>query len=108
MTAAEGNNRDHVGPVLRTGFLANAVIAAIQQRHAEAVVLDRGAYRRVLVPGRCVVTRAAIEAHLGQPVHFPGDLEKVMPAFQGHFTVSEACAVWTCQAAQMQNRNGCS
>jgi toluene monooxygenase system ferredoxin subunit len=99
MAERESDSSDHVGPVLCTGLVADAVIAAIRQHHVETVVLDRGAYRRVLVPGRCVVTRAAIAAHLGRPVRFPGDLEKVMPAFKGHFTVSEESAVWACQAS---------
>jgi len=105
MADRDSNNRDRVGPVLCTGLVADAVIAAIRQHHAETVVLDRGAYRRVLVPGRCVVTRAAIEEQLGRPVHLPGDLEKVMPAFKGRFTVSDTCAVWVYQAAESHHRN---
>jgi hypothetical protein len=100
MAHRDSDSSNRVGPVLGTGLVADAVIAAIQQHHAEAVILDRGAYRRVLVPGRCVVTRTAIEEHLGRPVHFPGDLEKVMPSFKGRFTVSETCAVWADQAAE--------
>jgi hypothetical protein len=107
MADRDSNNRDHVGPVLCTGVVADAVIAAIRQHHGETVVLDRGAYRRVLVPGRCVVTRTAIEEHLGRPVHFPGDLEKVMPAFKGRFTVSATCAVWTYQTAESQHPERC-
>jgi hypothetical protein len=77
--------------------MADAVIGAIQDRHSEVVVLDRGAYRRVLVPKCCVVTRSALEACLGRSVHFPGDLEKVMLAFKGRFAVCEDQAIWTVQ-----------
>jgi MmoB/DmpM family len=107
MAERDNDSNDHVGPVLRSGSVADAVIAAIRQHHAETVVVDRGAYRRVLVPGRCVVTRVAIEAHLGRPVRFPGDLEKVMPAFQGRFTVSEERAVWACQAVESHHPERC-
>jgi hypothetical protein len=107
MAEQESDSSNHVGPVLRTGLVADAVIAAIRQHHAETVILDRGAYRRVLVPGRCVVTRAAIEAHLGRPLHFPGDLEKVMPAFKGRFAVSEECAVWVYQASASHHPETC-
>ena len=107
MVDRDSDHRDHVGPVLCAGLVADAVIAAIRQHHAETVVIDRGAYRRVLVPGRCVVTCAAIEAHVGRPVHFPGDLEKVMPAFQGRFTVSETCAVWAYQTAESHHLDRC-
>lgn len=107
MANRDSDRSDHVGPVLRTGLVADAMIAAIRQHHAETVILDRGAYRRVLVPRRCVVTRAAIEAHLGRPLHFPGDLEKVMAAFKGRFSVSEECAVWVYQAAESHHPERC-
>jgi hypothetical protein len=42
--------------------------------------VDRGAYIRVLVPQYCVVTRSAIEKHLGRPFRFPGELDTVMSA----------------------------
>ena len=89
------NTTNWVGPVLRVGMVADAVIAAIKQRHTAVVVLDRQIYCRVLVPGRCVVTRAGIEAHLGRAVSLPDDLAKVLLAFQGQFAVSEECATWT-------------
>jgi hypothetical protein len=107
MVDRDRHNRDHVGPVLCTGVVADAVIAAIREHHAETVVIDRGAYRRVLVSGRCVVTRAAIEEHLGRPFHFPGDLEKIMPAFKGRFTMSATCAVWACQTAESHHLGRC-
>jgi MmoB/DmpM family len=98
---------DCVGPVLQAGAVADAVIAAIKQLNGAVVVFDRGAYQRVLVPGRCVVTRAAVEAHLGRSVCFPGDLEKVMPAFQGSFSVSEVEAVWAHQTVAARHAHRC-
>jgi MmoB/DmpM family len=74
---------DRVGPVLQAGTVANAIIAAIKDLNQDVMVVDRGAYVRVLVPQCCVVTRSAIEKHLGRPFRFPGELETVMSAFKG-------------------------
>lgn len=83
-----------VGPVLQAGSLASAVIAAIVADNPDAGVEDRGAYLRVLAPGRCCVRRVAVEACLGAGVAFPGDLEAIMPSFQGRITVSEDVVIW--------------
>jgi hypothetical protein len=85
---------DAVGPVLQAGPLCEAVIAVICERHPDAVVIDRGAYKRVLVPVRCSLARSAIEQHLGQPFYLPGDLEAIMTSFVGKFRVSEEEACW--------------
>ncbi|MBN9163530.1 MAG: hypothetical protein BGO98_08610 [Myxococcales bacterium 68-20] len=78
---------DAVGPVLETGEVGRAIAEAIQKRHAGAQVLDRGAYLRVFVPGRCVVRTADVEELLGRPLDLPGDLERVMPSFKGTLTI---------------------
>lgn len=83
-----------VGPILKAGPVADAIIAAIQRLNSGTVLQDRGSYVRVSVPSRCTVTREAIEEDLGRPFRLPGDLEKVMCSFQGGFTVSEQKAEW--------------
>jgi toluene monooxygenase system protein D len=85
---------DCVGPVLEAGPLASVLIAAIREQNGEVEVQDRGAYFRVLVPQRCVLSRAAIERRLGRAFRLPGDLELVMPSFKGAFSVDEDLAVW--------------
>jgi toluene monooxygenase system ferredoxin subunit len=87
-----------VGPILEAGSDADAVIAAIRERNPSAVVLDRGAYARVEVPGRCAFTRGAVERHLGRAFRLPGDLERIMPSFQGNFVVSADAAEWSAGA----------
>jgi toluene monooxygenase system protein D len=89
---------NHVGPVLQVGALSEAIVAAIRDLNQDVVVLDRGAYLRVLVPFRCVVTREAIEKHLGRPVRFPGELETVMSAFKGLIDLSQDSATWQLRA----------
>jgi toluene monooxygenase system protein D len=86
---------DHVGPVLQAGALASATVAAIRDLNPEVVVVDRGAYLRVLAPRKCVVTRESIEKHLGRPVRFPGELETVMSAFKGSIRLTEDEVVWS-------------
>jgi toluene monooxygenase system ferredoxin subunit len=86
-----------VGPVLESGNVADAVIAAIRQINENVEVEDRGAYLRVLVPHQCIVTQEAIERNLGQSFKIPGDLEKIMPSFMGILTASQTRAVWSFQ-----------
>jgi toluene monooxygenase system protein D len=88
------NTYDHVGPVLQAGALSNAIVAAIRDLNRDVIVVDRGAYLRVLAPRSCTVTRASIEKHLGRPVRFPGELETVMSAFKGSIQLTQDEAVW--------------
>ncbi len=84
-----------VGPVLEAGETARAVIAALRRLNTDVVVLDRGSYLRVLVPGRCRMTREAVERALGRPFRLPGDLERVMPSFKGRLVVGDDEVVWS-------------
>src|SRR6202051_1751853 len=85
---------DRLGPVVRSGTVANAIVAAIKELNQDVLVVDRGAYLRVLVPQCCVVTRSAFETHLGRPVRFPGELETVMSAFKGSLQLNQDDAAW--------------
>jgi toluene monooxygenase system ferredoxin subunit len=86
---------ERVGPVLQAGpAAAAAVVAAIRYLNEDVQVLDRGAYLRVLVPGRCVLTRAAVEAELGAPFRLPADLERLMPSFKGRLSMTEDDVRW--------------
>jgi len=91
---------DRVGPVLQSGPVASAIIAAIEDLNQDVMVVDRGAYVRVLVPRCCIVTRSAIEKHLGRPFRFPGELETVMSAFKGSLQLSQNEAAWRFARAQ--------
>jgi hypothetical protein len=84
----------HAGPVLQPGPLGEAVVAALRELNPDAQVIDRGSYLRVLVSGRCRLTRAAVEARIGRPFRLPEDLERVLAAHSGEFHVSEDEAVW--------------
>jgi toluene monooxygenase system protein D len=94
MTGQIPETYDRVGPVLQSGPVANAIIAAIKDLNQDVMVVDRGAYVRVLVPRCCVVTRSAIEEHLGRSFRFPGELETVMSAFKGSLQLNQDDAAW--------------
>jgi toluene monooxygenase system ferredoxin subunit len=84
----------HVGPVLARGDETRAVTAAIVEMNPGAIVIDRGAYWRVLVPHRCHVTRAAIARRAGRDFRLPTDLERIMTSFRGRLTIDEDAARW--------------
>jgi toluene monooxygenase system protein D len=103
MTGPILDTYDSVGPVLQSGTVANAIIAAIKDLNQEVVIVDRGAYLRVLVPRYCVVTRSAIEKHLGRAFRFPGELETVMSAFKGSFQLNQDDAAWRFEGSQVSS-----
>jgi toluene monooxygenase system ferredoxin subunit len=94
VTASQLTGRP-VGPVLEANEIGRAIAAAILMSNPAAAVEDRGAYLRVSVPERCLVTREAIETQLGKHFELPRDLELVMPAFQGLLRMSEAGVEWS-------------
>jgi toluene monooxygenase system protein D len=100
MTGQTPKIYDRVGPVLQSGTVANAIVAAIKDLNQDVMGVDRGAYVRVLVPRCCVVTRSAIERHLGRSFRFPGELEMVMSAFKGSLQLSQDDAAWRFAQAQ--------
>jgi hypothetical protein len=81
--------------VLEASEAGRAVVAAIRELHPDAKVEDRGAYLRVSVAKRCLVTRRAIESRLGRRFELPGDLERLMPAFKGRIRIDEEGVEWS-------------
>jgi hypothetical protein len=88
-----------VGPVLQASELGLAVLAALRELNPGAQVLDRGAYLRVATRSPCVLTRAAVERITGQPFELPGDLELVMPSFQGFLRLDADRVEWRLERA---------
>ena len=84
-----------VGPVLHATPFAHVVAAVIEEENDDVVVLDEGAYLRVLAPGTCRLSRAALEAATGPAIRFPGDLEVVMSSFAGVLKLTDDDVVWT-------------
>jgi toluene monooxygenase system protein E len=86
---------DGVGPVLIGHPATHAVLGAIRRLNPSVEIQDRGSYVRVLAPGRCVVTRSAVEDILGQPFDFRAGLEIMMPSFKGRMRLGDYEALWT-------------
>src|SRR5262245_36010798 len=86
--------KDTVGPILQSGEVTSALLAAIRELNPGTLIRNRGSYYRVLSPVRCVLTREAAERVLGRSFHMPGDLEAVMPSFKGTLSMTSEEAVW--------------
>jgi nitrite reductase/ring-hydroxylating ferredoxin subunit len=84
-----------VGPVLHATPFAHVVAAVIEDENDDVVVLDEGAYLRVLAPGTCRLSRAALEVATGPAIRFPGDLEVVMSSFTGVLKLTDDTVIWT-------------
>jgi toluene monooxygenase system protein D len=87
--------QDLVGPVIRAGNLAEAVIEAVETDNpgSDVLVLDRDDYVRVHTSGRCRLTQASLERCLGQPYQLAA-LEIDMPAFKGRLSTRIDEYVW--------------
>lgn len=73
-----------VGPILRAGEIAEAAIEAIAEDNPDraVAVIDRGDYVRIHTDGRCRLTKATMEKHLGREYDL-AMLEIEMPSFAG-------------------------
>jgi toluene monooxygenase system protein D len=92
---AESLDQDLVGPVIRSGSLAEAIIDAVADDNPDrdVLVLDRDDYVRIHTAHTCRLTRASLERHLGQPVQLAA-LEIDMPAFKGRQRMRTDEYVW--------------
>lgn len=79
-----------VGPVLRSGELADAVIEAIREDNPgqEVEVVDRQAYLRVRLERECVLRRETLERCLGRPISLH-QVELILGSFAGQIETTE-------------------
>ncbi|AOR67942.1 monooxygenase [Burkholderia stabilis] len=82
IASAHLNNR--VGPVMRAGELAEAVVEAAREDNPgkEIRVDDKRAYLRIDTDGELILRRETIERALGRPFKMP-DLEVELSSFAG-------------------------
>jgi toluene monooxygenase system protein D len=92
---AESVSPDLVGPVVRAGALAEAVIDAVAEDNPDrdVLVVDRDDYVRIHTARECRLTRASLEKHLGQPYQLAA-LEIEMPSFKGRLRTRTDEYVW--------------
>lgn len=88
ISTAHLNNR--VGPVLRQGALAKAVVEAAEADNPDRVIVvdDKVAYVRISTDGEMILRRATIEEMLGQPFQMR-DLEVELSSFAGRIDNAE-------------------
>jgi len=91
----ESIDQNLVGPVVRAGPLAEAIIDAVADDNPgrDVLVLDRHDYVRIHTAQTCRLTRASLERHLGQPVQL-ATLEIDMPAFKGRLRTRTDEYLW--------------
>ena len=79
-----------VGPVMRCGDMADAVVEAIQADNAgrKIIVEEHASYLRIKVEGECTVRFETVGDMLGRDVD-QGDIEANMPSFEGFIRVED-------------------
>lgn len=87
---------DLVGPVIRAGNLAEAVIEAVEADNPgkDVLVMDRDDYVRIHTVRECRLTLASLQATLGGPYHLAA-LEIDMPAFKGRLKTRTDEYTWS-------------
>ncbi len=83
-----GNNQ--VGPVLRSGEVADAAIEAVSLDNPdkEINVEDHHAYIRVEMDRECIIKQQTMESCLGRPFRMQ-ELEAVLGSFAGQIETTE-------------------
>lgn len=86
---------DLVGPVIRAGNLADAVIDAVEEDNpgVDVLVLDRDDYVRIHTRERCRLTLDSLQRALGQKFQLAA-LEIDMPSFKGRLKTSVGEYLW--------------
>jgi toluene monooxygenase system protein D len=86
---------DAVGPVMRSGDLAEAVIDAVAEDNPDrdVFVTDRGDYVHIHTLNDCRLTRASLERSLGRSYNL-SMLEIEMPSFAGRMQTSDREYRW--------------
>jgi toluene monooxygenase system protein D len=86
---------DLVGPVIRTGVLAEAVIDAVAEDNPgrDVIVMDRDDYVRIHTEHECRLTLSSLEKHYGQAYPLSA-LEIDMPSFKGRLRTRTTEYIW--------------
>jgi toluene monooxygenase system protein D len=86
---------DAVGPIMRSGDVAEAVIEAVEADNPgrDVFVTDRGDYLHIHTLNDCRLTRASLERSLGRSFDL-AMLEIEMPSFAGRMQTSDREYRW--------------
>ena len=86
---------DAVGPTMRNGEIAEAVIEAVAHDNPDkdVYVTDRGDYLHIHTLMECRLTRESLQRSLGRSYELPM-LEMEMPSFSGRMQTSDQVYRW--------------
>ena len=90
MSGDDAARKNSVGPVLRAGEVADAVVEALQEDNPgkEFTVEDRVAYVRAETEGECVVRAETVARVLGRPFKI-AELEVNLSSFSGRIETTD-------------------
>lgn len=82
------SNLRSVGPVMKKGDMADAVIEAIYENNSgrKINIEEHASYFRIQVQGECLVILDTVREMLGSDIVF-SDIEACMPSFEGFIRV---------------------
>jgi len=90
MPDTDQKRRNSVGPVLRAGEVADAVVEAIKEDNPdkEFVIENRIAYVRVETEGECFIRQETLSEMLGRPITMP-EVEINLTSFAGRIETTD-------------------
>ena len=90
MLDTDQKRRNSVGPVLRAGEVADAVVEAIKEDNPdkEFVIENRIAYVRVETEGECFIRQETLSEMLGRPITMP-EVEINLTSFAGRIETTD-------------------
>ncbi|MEQ8348366.1 MAG: MmoB/DmpM family protein [Sneathiellaceae bacterium] len=90
MSEAAGARGNSVGPVLRAGEVADAVVEALEEDNPgkEFVIENRVTYIRAETEGECIVRAATVSRLLGRPFRM-SELEVILTSFSGRIQTDD-------------------
>ncbi len=90
MSGSDDARRNSVGPVLRAGEVADAVVEAMKLDNPdkEFVVENRIAYVRVETEGECFIRQETLSDTLGRPITMP-EVEVNLTSFAGRIETTD-------------------
>ncbi|MET4806180.1 MmoB/DmpM family protein [Limibacillus sp. MBR-115] len=80
-----------VGPVIKAGEMAEAVLEAVQEDNEGRQILteEHASYVRIWVMDECILNMDTVSRMLGRPISI-GDIEVNMPGFSGFIQTSQS------------------
>lgn len=90
MSGSDDARQNSVGPVLRAGEVADAVVEAVQLDNPgkEFVIENRIAYVRVETEGECFIRQETLSEMLGRPITMP-EVEINLTSFSGRIETTD-------------------